>query len=56
MVKNLKPFSANYKLHTTNYREIGATHNGRNLLMLYIPLPGEMTTVGVLLPLTEYIL
>ena len=31
MVKNLKPASTNYKLHTTNYKEKGISHDGKSL-------------------------
>ncbi|BFK73368.1 hypothetical protein I3300191I4_00420 [Megasphaera elsdenii] len=31
MVLNLKPFTKNYKLPTTNYKAKGTTHDGRNL-------------------------
>ena len=31
MLVNLKPFSTNYKLRTTNYKEKGTAHDGINL-------------------------
>ena len=31
MLLNLKPFSTNYKLRTTNYKEKGTAHDGINL-------------------------
>ncbi len=42
MVLNLKVFSANYKLHTTNYNVRGVLHDGKNLRATAPPLSLEI--------------